>query len=487
MPPNHPLCLCLCVAALCFPSIGFAGKKKRTPVAPKDPVERYSSVAAELYGKAMVSDESYEKLVELCDGIGHRLSGSPGLEQAIVWATKKMATDGLDNVHTEPVQVPRWVRGEESLAMTAPHAHTFDILGLGMSVGTPAEGLEGEVVVIDNWEHLEKLGSQVKGKIVLYDVPFTTYGETVQYRSSGSSRAAKYGAIASLVRSVSPVSLSTPHTGTMRYEPELPKIPGAAISLEGATQIRRLTARGKTVRVQLKMDARVDGQVNSANVIGEVTGRQNPEEVVVLSCHLDSWDVGTGAQDDGAGCVAAMEATRLISTLKTPPRRTVRAVLYTNEENGLGGGRAYAETHAAQLSNHVAMIEMDTGSGQPLGFRVDARPNGTEEQNDAERARIIKALSPLIPLFQATGATDWFPAYGGADIGPSVKKGVLGFGVHQDTSGYWPIHHTHADTVDKVDKQLLNKNVAAMAILAWLLADWEDIPSVKRYSDTPKP
>ena len=462
------------LAAL-FSNPSFAGRKSLPePVPP----EGYRSIAAELTGKAMVSDSAYEKLVALCDGIGHRLSGSPSLERAVEWAKTTLSDDGL-YAYTEPVQVPRWIRGDAELTMTAPHTHSFDLLALGMSVGTPPEGIEAEVVVIDDFTQLDALGTAVEGKIVLYDVPFTTYGETVAYRTKGPSRAAKLGAVATLVRSVSPVSLSTPHTGTLRYDENAPKIPAAAISLEGSTQIRRLTARGQTVRVRLKLGSKMDGEVTSANVIGEVKGTESPEKIVVLACHLDSWDVGTGAQDDGAGCVAAMEAVKLISQASRQPKRTVRAVLFTNEENGLGGGRAYAKAHAEELKDHVAMIEMDTGSGQPLGFRVDARSSGSEEEVAANQRRILKALQPIIPLFEASGATEWSLSYGGADIGPSVKQGVLGFGVHQDTTNYWPIHHTEADTVDKVDKNLLNKNVAAMAILAYVLADWDHVPTVQ--------
>lgn len=465
------------ICALILVAPAHAGKKKTQPLVPPDD---YQDIAAELVGKAMVSDMAYDRLVELCDGIGHRLSGSTTLDEAIDWAERTMQYDGL-TTRKEPVMVPRWVRGKESLRMTAPRPQKLELLTLGMSVGTPDEGIEASVVVVDSFEHLDRLGKQVDGQIVLYDVPFTTYYENVQYRTKGPSRAAAYGAVAVLVRSVTPSSLSTPHTGTLKYAEGVQQIPAAAITIEAATQIRRLNENGQNVHVKLTLGAKMDGEVTSANVIGEVKGTKYPDEVVVLACHLDSWDVGTGAQDDGAGCVAAMEATRLIAQASRKPKRTVRAVLFTNEENGLGGGKAYAEQHADTLVKHKGMIEMDTGSGQPLGFRVDARPkNGTEEEIAAEKERVLTALQPLIPLFESTGATEWFHSYGGADIGPSVEQGVLGFGVHQDTTNYWPIHHTEADTVDKVDKTLLNKNVAAMAVLAYILADWDEAPVVSQ-------
>ena len=472
--PIRKLLPLFCSLLLAAPA--YAGKKN-TPTPP--PPEGYRNIAAELIGKAMVSDTAYDRLVELCDGIGHRLSGSSTLDEAINWAEKTMRNDGLDT-RKEPVMVPRWVRGKESLRMTAPRPQELELLTLGMSVGTPAEGIETSVVVVDSFEHLDRLGKEVAGQIVLYDVPFTTYYENVQYRTKGPSRAAAHGAVAVLVRSVTPSSLSTPHTGTLKYTAGVQQIPAAAITIEAATQIRRLNENGQNVHLKLTLGAKMDGDVESANVIGEVRGTKYPEEVVVLACHLDSWDVGTGAQDDGAGCVAAMEATRLIAQSSRKPKRTVRAVLFTNEENGLGGGKAYAEQHANSLVKHKGMIEMDTGSGQPLGFRVDARPKGSEEEVAAEKERILNALQPLIPLFESTGATQWFHSYGGADIGPSVDQGVLGFGVHQDTTNYWPIHHTVADTVDKVDKNLLNKNVAAMAVLAYILADWDEAPVVTR-------
>jgi len=468
------------LSLLLLVSPALAGKKKkRAPAAPVDPATAYADVAAQLFGWSMLSEDAFEKLVELCDGIGPRLSGSPQLEQAIRWAAERMKKDGLSNVRTESVQVPKWVRGEESLTLLTPAVDDLPMLGLGLSIGTPPEGIEAEVVVVSNWEELEQLGEAgVSGRIVLYNVPFTTYGETVAYRGGGANRAAVLGAKAVLVRSVGPVSLSTPHTGAMRYDEAIPKIPAAAISIEGATRIQRLTDRNIPVRVRLTMQAKLHDDVESANVIGEVTGSSRPEEIVVIGCHLDSWDVGTGAQDDGAGCVAVMEAARLIGRLDRAPARTVRVVLFTNEENGLAGGRAYANTHAAELEHHIAALEMDTGSGQPLGFRVDVRAGGDKAHIQSEQDRIIDMLKPLNSLLRPTGATEWRPSYGGADIGPTVAKGVLGFGVHQDTSGYWPIHHTEADTIDKIDPLLLNKNVAAISILAYVLADWPDVPRV---------
>ncbi len=437
-------------------------------------------VAAQLLGEALVSGEPWEELIFLCDRIGHRLSGSDALQRAVTWGAEQMRQDGL-SVQIEPVQVPRWIRGAESLQMSAPIERPLPMLGLGMSVGTPPEGIEAEVLVVDDFDHLAELGEAVAGRIVLFDVPFTTYGETVAYRVGGPSRAAELGAAAVLVRSVSPESLSTPHTGTLVYDEAAPQIPAAAITLEDAAAIRRLSERGVPVHLRLQMEARLDGEATSANVVGELLGRESPEEIVVVACHLDSWDVGQGAQDDGAGCVAAMEVGRLLAALPVAPRRTVRVVLYTNEENGLGGGRAYAEAHADE--RHVAALEMDTGAGQPLGFRVDVRSGGDPEANAAEAERIVGLLAEWAPLLDPVGAGAFHPSWSGADIGPLVAQGALGLGLDQDVSGYWPIHHTPADTVDKIDPQILNRNTAALAVMIWLLAESPDLPEVQQLAE----
>lgn len=426
-------------------------------------------VAADLIGAALTSDEAYDELVTLCDTIGHRLTGSAALEQAIDWALAEMAADGLKTSAQEvPVRV--WTRGEESLALTAPIPRPLGMLGLGWSVGTPDGGLDGDVVVIDSFEHLQQLGADgVRDKIVLYNVPFTTYGETVAYRVRGASEAAKLGAKGVLVRSVSPEGLYTPHTGTLVYEEGAPQIPAAAITVEDAAWMARLSARGTPMSVHLEMGAADRGEGTSRNAIGEIRGREKPDEVVVLGCHIDSWDVGQGAQDDGGGCVAAMEAGRLIAMLPTPPRRTVRVVLYTNEENGLAGGKTYA---AEASGTHVAAIESDTGMGLPSGFRVDVRGED-EAATEARRAEVMAALQPAAALLRTLKADQLTPGYSGADIGPTVANGAIGLGVSHDTSTYWPIHHTPADTVEKVDPDKLRTAAAAMAVMGYALAELE--------------
>lgn len=448
------------ISSLLFP-VAHAGRKK-------DPAPDRDEVGAVLMGQALTSDGAWDKLLELCDGIGHRLSGSPELEQAVKWAEAKMAEEGME-ASTEEVMVPAWIRGHQKATLLNPVRRPLNILTLGRSVGTPDGAITADVLVVSSWDELEARKDEVEGKIVLYDVPFTTYGKTVDYRGNGANAASKHGAVGVLVRSVTSHSLDTPHTGAMRpYEKGLKAIPAAAVTIEEAELMHRLQDAGQTPRVTLDLGAQTVDDRPSANVIGEIKGRSLPDEIVVMGCHLDSWDVGQGAQDDGAGCVAAMEAGRLIAGLDVAPARTVRVVLFTNEENGLAGGTAYAEAHAGETI--VAAMEMDTGAGEPQGWRVDVR-RGDEENASALQQDAIATLEPLRQMLEPVGGHELVPSFSGADIGPLVEQGVLGLGLKQDTTGYWPIHHTRADTIDKIDPDALKRNVAMMAVTAWWLAE----------------
>ena len=265
-------------------------------------LEPYREPSARLIGEALGSTFAWDRLAVLTDTIGHRLSGSPALERAVQWAVAEMTRDGLENVRAARVMVPKWVRGQESAEIVEPAHHAMVMLGLGDSVGTKPEGVHGEVLVVDSFEELDAKASAARGRIVLFNVPFTSYGETVRFRAAGPSRAARHGAIAALVRAVGPPGLRTPHTGALQYASDAPKIPAAAISTEDADRIERMTARNNKVVVRLKMEAHFEADAESANVVGEIRGREFPDEVVVVSGHLDSWDVGAGATDDGGGC-----------------------------------------------------------------------------------------------------------------------------------------------------------------------------------------
>jgi carboxypeptidase Q len=424
-------------------------------------IENYRAPAASIIGAALTNDKSYKRLAYLTDHIGNRLSGSQNLERAIEWAVSEMKSDGLDNVRKEKVMVPHWVRGEESLEITSPIQRKLTMLGLGDSLGTPAEGISAEAVVVRSFDELERLGERVRGKIVVYNAPFTNYGETVRYRRSGASRAARYGAVAAIVRSITPVSLQTPHTGAMAYDENQPRIPAASVTIEGAELLQRMHDRGEHPRLRLKMEAKFLPDAESANVIGELKGSEKPDEIVLVSGHFDSWDVGQGAHDDGAGSIIAWEAVRLLKELRLRPRRTIRVVLYTNEENGGRGGNAYRDTHHAELAKHILVIESDSGAYQPVGFGLAAAAPLQARANLNEIARLLSGIRS--DRIAADG--------GGSDIGPLMRSGVPGASLNVDGTHYFDIHHTPADTLDKVNPQELALCVAAMAVMAYTVAD----------------
>ena len=371
-----------------------------------------------------------------------------------------MKKDGLQNVRMEPVMVPHWIRGDESLEILKPFPNSVPMLGLGGSVSTRPEGVSGELMVVGSFDELTARKDEARGRIVLFNVPYTTYGETVRYRGGGASAAAKVGAVAALVRAVGPPGMRTPHTGGMRYDETAPKIPTAAIPTEDADRFARMAKRGQSVVLRLKMEARFVADAPSANLIGELRGTEKPEEIVLVGCHIDSWDVGTGAMDDGGGCVVTWEALRLLKNLGLQPKRTVRVVLFTNEENGLAGGNAYRDAHRAELEKHVLALESDSGVFRPRGFGFTG--------SDAARKTLTEIASLLKPL----GADTIGAQGGGADIGPSVAAGqVPSASLEVDGSKYFLLHHTPADTVDKLDPKDLADNAAAIAFLAYVVAD----------------
>jgi carboxypeptidase Q len=452
------------VLALAIAALGQPVTRAQAPAAPSHPawLDPYHDAASRLLGEALSSRFAWERLAELGDTFGNRLSGSQSLEDAIDWAVAEMKKDGLENVRKEPVKVPHWVRGQESLEITSPRRHQVVMLGLGNSVGTPADGVEAELLIVHNFQELDAAGPAVKGKIVLYNVPFTTYGETVRHRTSGASRAAALGAVASLVRSVGPSGLRLPHTGTLVYDEASPKIPSAAITTEDADRLQRMIDRGTKVRLRLKMEAQMLPDADSFNVVGEIRGRERPDEIVLVSGHFDSWDVGTGSTDDGGGCVVSWEALRLMKKLNLRPRRTIRVVLWTNEENGGRGGLTYRDRHAAELANHVLMFESDSGVFRPVGFGFTG--------SDAGRAR-VRDIATLLRGIQADriGASG-----GGADIGPSVEAGKIPAMSLEVDGNYFLIHHTPADTIDKIDPMDMSRASGAIAVMAYVIAEMPD-------------
>ena len=457
----------LALLLLQFPPPSIDVRPAKTP----DWLAAYKDAAGRLIGASLASDFAWQRLAYIGDTFGNRLSGSPNLEAAIAWAVDEMKRDGLENVRAEPVKVPHWVRGHESLeiipaaagaaAVQAP-AQPLVMLGLGNSVGTPPEGIEADLVVVHSFEELQTSRDRVKGAIVLFNVPFTNYGETVQYRMAGPSRVAALGGVAMLVRSVGPPGLRLPHTGTLQYADNQPKIPAAAITTEDAARLQRMVDRGTRVRLKLTMEAHFLPDADSANVIGEIRGRELPNEVVVVSGHFDSWDVGTGSTDDGGGAVVTWEALRLMKQLNLRPRRTVRVVLWTNEENGERGGTTYRDQHQPELANHVAMLESDSGVFRPIGFGFTG--------SDAARAK-IRDIATLLRGIQAAAV---LPSGGGADIDPSVQQAHIPSLSLEVDGNYFLIHHTPADTIDKIDPIDMSKCAAAVAVMTYVIAEMPD-------------
>ncbi|MGO9256999.1 MAG: M20/M25/M40 family metallo-hydrolase [Bryobacteraceae bacterium] len=422
--------------------------------------DRYRPVADKLIDAALADNEGYQRLTYLCYRIGGRLSGSPALEKAIAWSVEQMNAAGLSNVKVITAKVPHWVRGAESARMITPLDKPLHMLGLGMSIGTPPGGITAEVVAVSGFDELAGLGREkIQGKIVVYNEEYRGYGPTRLYRSSGPSRAAAFGAVAALVRSATPLAMQIPHTGEMSYDESQPKIPAAAISPEDAMMLARLAASGVPVKVRLEMSAHMEPDADSGDVIGEIPGKEHPEEVVVMGGHLDSWDVGQGAQDDGASIMACLQAVALIKKLGLQPRRTLRVAFWVNEENGGRGGEAYRQFVGDQIRNHVAAIEMDGGAEAPVGFGA-----GVDRKS-------LELLLEAAKLLERVGATQITPGGGGSDIQPLVRDGVPGFAERTVGTHYFDWHHTEADTLDKVDPGDFRKNMAALAVMGYVLAD----------------
>jgi len=440
------------------PSSGIAGK--------------YRASVDKIIAATLADNHAYERLEELCLFIGHRLSGSPQLEKAIDWAIDTMKKDGQENVRREKVMVPHWVRGKESVRMVEPREAPLCMLGLGGSIATPPDGITATVLVVKDKDDLDAKADQAKGKIVLFNNPMpdyhpetgSGYGKTVHYRGKGAIYAAEKGAVACLVRSVTAKSLCTPHTGAMRYDDTVQKIPAAAITTEDSDMIARLNERGVTVVINLKMEATTLPDAESANVIAELRGREKPEEVVVIGGHIDAWDVGHGAHDDGAGCVMAMEAINVLRKLNMIPRRTIRVVLWTNEENGLAGGKAYAKDHETELPNHVAAIESDSGGFKPAGYSVECA-------EDSREAIAALQMDEILSLVHSIGPMKVRKGHSGADVSPMKDANVMLMGHNVEGSTYFDYHHTPADTIDKVNPRELSENVAVMAAVAYVIAD----------------
>ncbi len=436
------------------------------------------TAAGQLRDRVLAGSKAADWVRDLTDLAGPRLAGSPGDRAAVALAVRMLQAQGFQNVRAEKVMVPVWQRGVETGQVTSPVAQTLALTALGGSVATPEGGLEGEIVRVASLAELRGKGDAVRGKIVFIDQPTARtsdgsgYGTAGRVRSEGPSAAAKLGAIGLLIRSIGTDDDRLPHTGGTHYDEGVAKIPAAALSAPDAALLTRLLQRGP-VRVRFTLGCRTLPDAESANVIGEIPGREAPREIVLLGAHLDSWDLGTGALDDAAGCGIVIEAARQIGLMRERPRRTIRVVLFANEENGLKGGKAYAQAHAAELASHVAALEADLGQGPPLGFGWNAGPS-------AETA--LKAVAgALAPIAADTLKVE---DIGGADLIYLLPSGIPNLGLTLDATDYFDYHHTANDNFDRIDPKILDRSTAAAATLAYVLAEMpgtlERIPPEKR-------
>jgi carboxypeptidase Q len=427
---------------------------------------------------ALTSDYAYRQVAHLANNIGPRLSGSAQAAKAVEYVAGELKALGCE-VQLEKVMVPHWVRGEETAALVqfpgqAPGTTQKIVLcALGPSVATPPNGIEAEVIIVRNFDELKSLPrNKVAGKIVLFNYPFDkqmaaqgrggeAYGQAVVYRSDGPSTAARQGAVACLVRSVGGADYRLPHTGQTDYANDAPKIPAGAVTAEDADLIADLVRQGP-VRMKLVLTPQTLPEVESANVIGDIKGSEHPEQVVVVSGHLDSWDLGTGAIDDAAGVAVSMETANLIHKLRLKPKRTIRVIAWMNEENGLAGSKQYEKDHEKEWANHFAAMEMDGGAGHPIGINIKGKPE------------VKKMLAPVAAILQESGAGILdLVEHCGADIEPMEKAGVPAFSPIQDSRFYFNYHHTAADTLDKIVPKELAENSAVVAVLAYALANME--------------
>ena len=432
---------------------------------------------------ALHDDQAYRYAAHLTDNIGPRMAGSPQAAAAVEYVAAEMRKLGLD-VRLEKVTVPHWVRGEEHAELVS---YPGQVIGTeqkiivtalaSLNCATPPEGITADVVVVNNFDELAALPNEkVQGKVVVFDehfdqklaeagFPLEAYGQAVAYRERGRLEAARKGAVASLVRSVGGADFRLPHTGETGYDPKLPGIPAGAITAEDASLLARLSAQGP-VRMHLVLTPKLLGEVETYNVVADLKGSKHPEQVVIVSGHIDSWDLGTGALDDAAGVAVAMQAAQVLKKLKLQPERTIRVVAWMAEEIGIYGGRAYAKQHAGDIGNHFATIETDLGAGHAMGINVCC--------DDA----MLKTLQPVGDVLLSSGAGVLRSSEDtGADVIPLKISGVPTFSPMQDARAYFDYHHSAADTLDKIDPQLLQENAAVVAVLAYALANMQtDLP-----------
>ena len=421
-----------------------------------------------IYNEALSNGKSYEWLRYLTKQIGPRLSGSAGAQKAVDWTKQVMEQQGFDRVFLQDVLVPHWVRGkkEEAYFRTGKQKTTVPIAALGGSVATGPKGIEAGVIEVMSFPELRALGAdKVKGKIVFFNRPmdptkintFEAYSGAVDQRANGATEAAKLGAVGAIVRSMTTAHDDNPHTGGMRYATGVPLIPTAAISTNAADLLSKSLKENPSLTFYFKQNCESLPDAKSYNVVGEIKGSEKPDEIIVVGGHLDSWDLAEGAHDDGAGCVQSIEVLRIMKALGIKPKRTIRAVMFMNEENGLRGGVQYADQAKKNNEKHVAAVESDNGGFTPRGFGIVGTPD--------QRAKVVPWKSLLAPY----GLAEIGPGGGGADIGPLAQLGTVLFGFKPDSQRYFDFHHTPVDNFESVNQRELELGAASMAALVYLL------------------
>ncbi len=430
-----------------------------------------SATLKRIYNEELLNGKGYYWLYDLTERIGARLTASPQAAMAVKWTEKKMKETGADSVWLQEVMVPHWVRGEKEkgeIIQSNGARQEVPVTALGMSIGTAKSGITAAIIEVHDYDELKKLGTEkIKGKIVFYNHPFDqtfvntfeAYGEAAKYRYIGASEASRYGAVASIVRSMSTSDNDFPHTGAQRYNDSLPEIPCAAISTNGANLLSRILKADPKTKFFLKQNCHFEDSVLSYNVIGEIKGTEHPEEIIVVGGHLDSWETGKGAHDDGAGVVQSMEVLRLFKTLHIKPKRTIRCVAFMNEENGLCGGKKYAELAEKNHEKHIVAIESDAGGFTPYGFGLN--------MNAEKKEKILLWKDLFLPYL----IWHWGGDGDGADISPMTEDGKLpGIGLQVDSQRYFEIHHAATDVIENVNKRELHLGTAAMTSLIYLLS-----------------
>jgi hypothetical protein len=431
-----------------------------------------SLIIKKISDEIFMNGTAYTNLRYLCKQVGPRLSGSAGAASAVVQTARMLKEAGADTVFLQPCMVPHWVRGAKEIGkatLTNKSQIDLNIVALGNSVGTPANGINAEVVEVKNFKELDALGAdKVKGKIVFYNYrmdpryinTFQAYGEAGVYRGQGPSRAAVLGAVGVIVRTLSPVLDDNPHTGATRYEEGKPKIPAVAISTNGAVELSKLITAGKVKSIYIKTNCQMLEDAPSFNVVGELRGTEFPDEIITVGGHLDSWDLAEGAHDDGTGCVQSIEVLRAMKALGIQPKRTIRAVMFMNEENGLRGGSKYAEIAKQENKKFIMGLESDAGGFTPRGFGYSA--------SDAQSAKIEKWQ----PLFKQYGALEFTKGGGGADIGPLRTLGAALIGLNPDSQRYMDLHHAKTDVFEAVSERELNLGAVVMTAMVYLVSTY---------------